>query len=465
MGTMEGKLTFKNYVGYTMCDFGNNLAFCVMSSYLSIYCSDIIGMSGIAITAIMVIARVWDAINDPMMGFLAQRKKPGKGGKYRPFILIGGYPLAISAVLVFVKISGNLTVNTIWVAFAYILYGMLYTVLLVPYGSLASVMTTKDNERSILSMCRAVGGGAGNLPSLLFPILVMTAGESGNQMDADKLLIGMVIIAVAMMALYTMAYKFTTERVIVEEKPQKIRMAATVKGLLKSRAFVTMSLIGCLLIAVQMYTSTVNLYLFKDYFQRSAMNTVYMVISYAPMVVMIPFANMLIKKFGKKEISVVSLGISVIASFLTFILHLGYDGIWPFIVLAFFINAGVGFLTLEVWSMAADIIDHQEWVTGKREEAANYAIFTFMRKIGQAIAALAPWFVSLAGYDSSIVGSGISQGDAVLSGMYNVATLIPFIMFLIMFILALLYPLNKKTTERMHRELEEARAKYTVEVV
>ena len=462
---MEGKLTFKNYVGYTMCDFGNNLAFCVMSSYLSIYCSDIIGMSGIAITAIMVIARVWDAINDPMMGFLAQRKKPGKGGKYRPFILIGGYPLAISAVLVFVKISGNLTVNTIWVAFAYILYGMLYTVLLVPYGSLASVMTTKDNERSILSMCRAVGGGAGNLPSLLFPILVMTAGESGNQMDADKLLIGMVIIAVAMMALYTMAYKFTTERVIVEEKPQKIRMAATVKGLLKSRAFVTMSLIGCLLIAVQMYTSTVNLYLFKDYFQRSAMNTVYMVISYAPMVVMIPFANMLIKKFGKKEISVVSLGISVIASFLTFILHLGYDGIWPFIVLAFFINAGVGFLTLEVWSMAADIIDHQEWVTGKREEAANYAIFTFMRKIGQAIAALAPWFVSLAGYDSSIVGSGISQGDAVLSGMYNVATLIPFIMFLIMFILALLYPLNKKTTERMHRELEEARAKYTVEVV
>lgn len=465
MGTMEGKLTFKNYVGYTMCDFGNNLAFCVMSSYLSIYCSDIIGMSGIAITAIMVIARVWDAINDPMMGFLAQRKKPGKGGKYRPFILIGGYPLAISAVLVFVKLTDNLTVNTIWVAFAYILYGMLYTVLLVPYGSLASVMTTKDNERSILSMCRAVGGGAGNLPSLLFPILVMTAGESGNQMDADKLLIGMVIIAVAMMALYTMAYKFTTERVIVEEKPQKIRVAATVKGLLKSRAFVTMSLIGCLLIAVQMYTSTVNLYLFKDYFQRSAMNTVYMVISYAPMVVMIPFANMLIKKFGKKEISVVSLGISVIASFLTFILHLGYDGIWPFIVLAFFINAGVGFLTLEVWSMAADIIDHQEWVTGKREEAANYAIFTFMRKIGQAIAALAPWFVSLAGYDSSIVGSGISQGDAVLSGMYNVATLIPFIMFLIMFVLALLYPLNKKTTKRMHRELEEARAKYTVEVV
>jgi len=465
MGTMEGKLTFKNYVGYTMCDFGNNLAFCVMSSYLSIYCSDIIGMSGAAITAIMVIARVWDAINDPMMGFLAQRKKPGKGGKYRPFILIGGYPLAISAVLVFVKLTDNLTVNTIWVAFAYILYGMLYTVLLVPYGSLASVMTTRDNERSILSMCRAVGGGAGNLPSLLFPILVMTAGESGNQMDADKLLIGMIIIAVAMMALYTMAYKFTTERVIVEEKPQKIRVAATVKGLLKSRAFVTMSLIGCLLIAVQMYTSTVNLYLFKDYFQRSAMNTVYMVISYAPMVVMIPFANILIKKFGKKEISVVSLGISVIASFLTFILHLGYDGIWPFIVLAFFINAGVGFLTLEVWSMAADIIDHQEWVTGKREEAANYAIFTFMRKIGQAIAALAPWFVSLAGYDSSIVGSGISQGDAVLSGMYNVATLIPFIMFLIMFVLALLYPLNKKTTERMHRELEETRAKYKIEVV
>ncbi len=462
---MESKLTVKNYAGYTLCDIANNSAFSVISAYLSIFCSDIIGVSGGVITAIMIIARIWDAINDPIMGFLVQNKKPGKNGKYRPFLLIGGYPLAISVVLIFLKISDNLTVNTIWVAAAYIIYGMLYTVLLVPYGSLASVMTTKENERSTLSMCRSVGGGIGTLPTLLFPIFVMNAGDDGNQMNARNLFIGMVIIAVAMIIFYTLGYKFTTERVVVDDKGEKMHIFTTLKSLIKNKAFVTMSLIGCLLIAIQQYTSTVNLYLFKDYFENSAMNTVYMVVSYAPMVIMIPFANKMIRKFGKKEICVVSVAVSVIASFLTFVLHPGSDSVWAFIILALFINTGIGFLTLEIWSMAADIIDHQEWVSGRREEAANYAVFTFTRKIGQTIAALAPWFVSLAGYDSDKAGTGISQGTEVLNSMYNIATLIPFIFFVIMFILVLIYPLNKQTMNRMHKELDERREQYTIEIV
>ncbi len=465
MINLKEKLSVKNYAGYAMCDFANSLAFCVMSSYLSVYCSDILGISGAYITIIMIVARIWDGINDPIMGFLVQGKKPGKNGKYRPFIVWGGFPLAVISVLVFLNPGGNITFRTVWVAVMYILYGMLYTVVLVPYGSLASVMTTDDSQRSILSMCRSIGGGIGNLPTLIFPILVMTAGADGNQMDGDRLIIAMVIIALAMMLFYFLGFKLTKERVIVEETHERVSVISTFKGIIKNKAFVSMSIIGCLLIAVQMYTSTVNLYLFKDYFQKSSMNTVYMIISYAPMVLMIPFANTIIKKIGKKEFSLVCLAFSVVASFLTYVLHLGSDSVYLFIVLALFINFGVGFMTLEVWSMAADIIDHNEWKTGRREEAADYAIFTFMRKIGQAIAALAPWFVSLAGYDSSLAGSGVSQGDEVLNGMYNVASLVPFIMYAVMFVLMIIYPLNKKTTERMHKELNERRAAYNVEVV
>ncbi|MCD7722789.1 MAG: glycoside-pentoside-hexuronide (GPH):cation symporter [Clostridiales bacterium] len=461
----ENKLGVKNYFGYLVCDVANGLAFCVMSSYLSVYCSDILGISGGVISAIMIIARIWDGINDPIMGFLVQSKKPGKYGKYRPFILWGGYPLAISAVLVFARFTDNLTFNTIWVAVLYMVYGMLYTVVLVPYGSLASVMTTKDSERSVLSMCRSVGGGIGNLPTILFPIFVMTAGENSSQMDSGRLIIGMVIIAAAMAVLYTISFSFTRERIVVNDKAQKINFFSTLSSLIKNKAFVTMSIIGALVIAAQMYTSTVNLYLFKDYFENSAMNTVYTVISYTPMVLMIPFANTLIKKFGKKEICVAGLAVSAVSSLAVYLLHFSKADIYLFIAMAFLINCGVAFITLEIWSMAADIIDHQEWVSGRREEAANYAIFTFMRKIGQAIAALAPWFVSLAGYDSDKVGSGISQGETVLNGMYNIATLVPFIMYVIMLVLMAIYPLNKKTTDKMHAELDARRSEYKVEVV
>lgn len=79
------------------------------------------------------------------------------------------------------------------------------------------------------------------------------------------------------------------------------------------------------------------------------------------------------------------------------------------------INCGVGFLTLEVWAMATDVIEHQEWLTQRREETANYAIFTFMREIVQAIAALAPFLVGLAGYDSKRVSLG--QNPEALEGM------------------------------------------------
>ncbi len=459
---MNKKLGVKNYIGYGVCDVANGFAFSVISSYLAVYCSDILGIKGWVISAIMIAARIWDAINDPIMGFFAQSRKPGKNGKYRPFLLYGGYPLAVSAVLIFLKLSDNLTFNTIWVAFAYILYGMLYTVLLVPYGSLASVMTTRDNERSNLSMSRSIGGIIGNLPALIFPMLIMTAGTNGNQMDLSKLQIGMIIIAVFMIIMYTIGYKLTTETVVIEERQEKISIVKTIKGVISNKAFVIMSIIGCLLIAAQMYTNTVNIYLFKDYFQKSGLNTVYMVVSYAPMMLMIPFANKLINKFGKKEISIGGLIISTISAFLTFILHT--TNVWLFIGLAIFINCGAGFMTLEIWSMAADIIDCNEWKTGRREEAANYAIFTFMRKIGQAIAALAPWFVSLVGYNAELAGTGMQSAEA-LKGMYNVATAVPFVMYALLLIMAIAYPLNKATTERMHRELDEMRSRYKTETV
>ncbi len=462
---MEKKLNPKNYVGYTLIDFSNNLAFCVMSSYLSLYCTDILGIPGAVISAVLIIARIWDGINDPIMGFLVQRKKPTKNGKYKPFIIYGGIPLCVTAVLVFTKISDSVPLNTAWITVWYIAYGMLYTVLLVPYGSLASVMTTRDDERSLLSLCRAIGAGVGNLPTFVFPVLVMTAGENGNQMDSTRLFWAMVVIAISMCLIYAFSYKCIDEKVILGEKNEKTKVVSVVKSLLKDRAFVVMSLLGCLLMAVQMYTNTVNLYLFKDYFNKSSINTIYMIASYAPMVVMMPFVNKLIKRFGKKEISVAGLAVSTVASFLTYVLKIGKDNVALFILLAVFVNVGVGFLTLEVWAMAADIIDHQEWVTGKREEASNYAVFTFMRKVGQALAALAPWFVSLVGYDSSKAGTGVSQGEEVLDRMYNVATGIPVIVFAVMLVLAIIYPLNKKEMEKMHGELSKRRENIEIKTV
>ena len=450
------KLSAKNYIGYTICDTANNLAFSVMGTYLAIYCTDILGITGTIVTIIFWIARIWDAINDPMMGTIVQKHKPGKGGKYRPYILGAGFPLAVSAVLVYTKFTGNLTFNTIYVAATYILYGMIYTVLSVPYGSLAMVMTDKDNERSNLSVSRAIGGGFGNLPQLLFPALVMVGGDDGQQMDGQRLFYAMCIIAIAMMAIYLLSYLWTKEKPeLVQISNEQVHITSTLKDVIKDRAFVTMSLIGGLVIAVQLYINTANVYLFKDFYQRSGFGTIYLVISYLPMALMIPFSNKMIRKWGKKAICVVGFAISTAAAFITWIGH--FQNIWVYIVLAFFVNAGIGFVILEVWAMCGDVVDHQEWVTGKREEATNFAVFTFMRKMGQALAAIVPMLCSLVGYntDKAFIGN---QAPEVIDKMYHVSTLGPLVMIALMLVLILLYPLDKKTTEKMQAALTEMRA-------
>lgn len=461
----EKIVTLENYVGYTAIEIANNSAFCVLSSYLAIYCSDILGIPGAVISVIMIIAKIWDCMADPVVGSIVQKRQVGKRGKYRPLFRYAGYPLALVSALIFVKISDNLVFNTIWIALLYVLFGTLYTFVSVPYGSLANIMTQKEEERSSLSMCRSIGGGIGIYPTLFFPVLVMTAGADKNQMDGQAMTIGMAIVAFLMFCAYTGGYNSFTEEPGLEREMnfdsthQKTSLIGTFKRIIKNKTFVIMCCISCILLATQMYINTVTIYLFKDYFQNSTLNTIFTLSTYVPMILFIPFSNKLITKFGKKETSVVGVAVSTIATFLLFVLPIGKDDAILFIILSVINSLGVGFSTVQVWSFAADIIDHDEWVTGVREEAADFAFFTFMRKIGQVIASLAPWVVSLVGYDSEKAGTGISQGEEVLNGMYDIATLIPFILRVVILILLILYPLNKKTTEKMHKELAERRTK------
>lgn len=461
----EKKVTAENYVGYTAIEIANNSAFCIMSSYLAIYCSDILGIPGAIISAIMMVAKIWDCMAGPVVGSIVQKRPIGKKGKYRPLFRIAGYPLALVMVLIFIKVSDNLTFNIFWVALLYALYGTLYTFVSVPFGSLANIMTQREEERSALSVCRSIGGGIGIYPTLFFPVLVMTAGADRNQMDAKYMAIGMAVVGFLMFLSYTGGYNSFTEEpgyesdLNLDSSHRKTSLFGTFKRVVKNKAFVIMCCLTCVLLATQMYTNTVTIYIFKDYFQNSALNTVFTLATYVPMIIFIPFSNKLITKIGKKETSIVGLSVAVLSTLLLFVLPIGKDDAWLFIVLSIMNSLGVGFTSLQTWSFAADIIDHDEWVTGVREEAADFAFFTFMRKIGQAIASLAPWIVSLVGYDSEKAGTGVSQGEDVLNGMYNIATLIPFVLRVVVLILMILYPLNKKTMDKMHTELAEKRNK------
>ena len=469
---MAKGLKFVNYLGYGVADLGNNIAFAAVGSYLTLFYSDVLGAHFdentsaawlSAVTAIMIIARVWDAINDPIMGWLAQRAKPTKWGKFRHYLLFGGIPLAFSAVLMFLPIPDmSLAECIVFALITYIAYGMIYTVVLVPYGSLATVMTRDVRERSRLSIARSIGGGIGGIPAgMLFPLLVYSTvidanGEKVSELDGDKLVICMAAIAVVMIISYVTAFFTTKENYEYPHTAQDTDLFATLKSLARNKPFVIMSLAGMLLIASSMYITSIDLYLFNVYYRREGMMTFVTIATYAPMVATIPFTEAIIRKVGKKEMCLYGLTASVAATLVMAVWRIPNP--WIFIALCFLQGAGVGFFTLEIWALAMDVIDYQELRTGKREEATGYAAFTFMRKIGQAIAAIVPALLGAVGYVASKGYAG--QSSETVDGIYILATAVPLVMFVLMFILMLMYPLNKKRDAEMRLALAERRAAY-----
>ena len=470
-GDMEKKLKLGSYVGYGIADLGNNIAFAAVGAYLPAFYSDVLGADSdeatsavwlTAVTVIMVIARIWDAINDPIMGWLAQRAKPTRWGKFRHYLLFGGIPLALSAVLMFAPIPGmSLAECIVFAFFTYIAYGMIYTVVLVPYGSLATVMTRSENERSRLSVARSIGGGIGGVPAgILFPLLVYSSvynaedGKYVDVLDGEKLVICMAVIAVIMIVSYSVAFAFTKENYAYPHAVQQTSLRKALKSLVKNKPFVIMSLAGMLLIASSMYISSINVYLANVYYRKPLLMTFVTIATYAPMVIMIPFTEKIIKKIGKKEMCVYGLILSVAATLVMSVWRIPNP--WVYLVFCFLQGSGVGFFTLEIWALAMDVIDCHELMTGRREEAIGYAAFTFMRKIGQAIAAIVPYLLAVVGY---VTGSGYGgQTQEAVDGIYLLATVVPLIMFALMLLLMILYPLGKRRDGEMRARLAALRA-------
>ena len=284
-------LKAKDYLGYGMIDAAGCLIFSLVTTLLQKYYTDILHLSPLFIMLMFIGARIWDAINDPIMGRIADTAKPGKFGRYRPWVLYAAFPLAVCGVLMFVRLPGmgepeNMVSTCVFATVTYVLFGMAYTMLQIPYGSLASVVTTDDRERSKLSVFRSCGAAIGSIPVLVIasfayakrldaagnPIL----GENGRaitDMQYGPVFTGVVIMSVAALALLLLAFTMNTER--VKTKPQQKQKGATAKAirlLFQNRAFVAISLISMLLLSGQMFTQSFYTYLFDDYFHANWMN-------------------------------------------------------------------------------------------------------------------------------------------------------------------------------------------------
>ncbi len=440
---------------YGMGEVASGVTFGLVQSVLQKYYTDILEIGVISIMLLFVLARFWDAANDTICGHIIARLEPDRSGRYRRWFKWFAVPLAASTVVMFIKIPGLTSAGYFaYACITYILFGMIYTCLNVPYGSLAQAVTIDSGERASLSVARSVGGVFGAVPALLLISFCYRNDENGvKRMSYPIIIGGVAVIAVISLLCYVILYKGTKERLVEPgKKDRKGVFFKSMKALLCDRAFVTAAVVAMLYLASQQFSMSYSTYLFQYYFNAPGLTLLPTVFQYLPVAVMMFFATKFGNRFGRRELCAWGILVAGLGNLILYLLHT--RSVWLYIVVLLLSGIGTSFIYLLTWSIASDAIDHVALKSGVEEPYA-YSFFSFMRKLGHCVAAV---FVNLAlfkiGYEGNVLKTS-NITDPTLTEMYTWSVLVPALLYLAIFVLLLfVYPLGKKAVEEQQKAKE-----------
>lgn len=449
----------KDKVGYMFGNVANDLTFIMSSMFLTVFYTDVLQIDAMLVGTMFLLSRIIDAFTDTLMGRIADKTKATKNGKFKPWLLRMCGPVALASFLMYqTAVAGaDMWVRIAYMFFTYLLWGSVcYTAINIPYGSMASVMSAEADDRAALSTFRGVGSLIPQvLVGVVMPMFLYTKLADGTQIANPKAFpVVSLILAIASVGCYLLCYFMCTERIPVDDsKKENVSFVDSIKALFSNRALIGIVIVYISFLGAQMLNQTINNYIFKDYFNNTMGLTVINAAGFVPALALAPAAVPLSRKFGKKELGIGAAIMGSVSYALLFLLHT--ENMWLYVVLSIVGSLGFGLFNLIIWAFISDIIDDHEVRTGVREDGTVYAVCSFSRKIGQAIAsAMGAWSLSLIGY----IEGATSQTTAVNNGIYNIATLIPAILYVIVgVVLAFVYTLNKAKVLENTKILKERR--------
>lgn len=490
----------KNFNTYTLKErnmyltgmLGQNMIYNVIGTGLTFYLQSVIFLPAMAISIIMAVARVWDAVNDPMMGTIVDKTKT-KWGKCRPYLMF--VPAAICIVTILCFINGrysadNSTVKNAliigWAAFAYILWGMTYTIGDIPLWGITSLMSEDQNDRSkLLALARIFGGVGAGIVMLAFVQIsqsVGTALESKTDSKAAAQQYGFIIVAVIVTIvgslLFQLAGIFAKERVAQSE--ERYTMKENFKLMWSNEPFRKV-IISCVLRSPIMLLMSVAITLLNYYFGNYGMKdyTLYLLILGGAIFIaqfgMSAVSPKLCEKYEKKKVYNICTFISAICFALIFVVYLLAPTslekpIWVAANFVLFAGAGAGMGALNVLQaiLIADAVDYEEYYHGIRPDGVFFSGQSFASKLSAGIASI------IQGIAFAVIGfsgTAVEQCNAALqaggsfkddfpqyaAAMFFLCSIPPAIGLLLSILPMRKYPLSNGEHKRILAELIEKR--------
>ena len=394
--------------------------------------------------------KVWDGVNDPIMGGLMDSVKIGKSkSKFKPWMKIGMIGLVASGALVFLPIqSAPMALKITVCIITYLAWDVFYTLMNVPYGALNSAITPDPLERTQLSTWRSIGAGVGGIFCLALPLFIYD--KEDNIMGGRLFWLALAMGALSFFAFYA-CLKMTKERVVTESAfsdKQKFNYLYTLKNFFKNRPLLAMCLASFAMIVFFMSNAQTTKWLFQVYFgSAGAALTIAGIVTYLPMLVFIPLTSIIVKKFGKKLAAGVPLVVSIVSAVILLCVPISRDvgGAVVYVIGLMFIQMGGGIFQLVCWAMITDCVDYQEIKSGRREEGSVYALYSLFRKIAQGVALSLPMMCMVwVGYNAAANPIG-NQAAGVPEKMLSMAIGLMLIGAVIMlFALLVVYNLGQK---------------------
>ncbi|WP_461633422.1 MFS transporter [Labilibaculum euxinus] len=447
MNTTDSKLSLKEKIGYSLGDTASHFVWDMVGFWILIFYTDTFGISAAAAGTIMLIARFWDMISDPIMGIIADRTNT-RWGKFRPYILWMALPYSVLAVLTFTTPDLGPTGKVIYAGVTYILLMSVFTAINLPYSSLGAVITSDSYERAGLNSYRFIFAFVGQF--IVSGTALSLALYFGGGDNAKGYQYTLILFSIISFILFMITFKTTKERV-QPPKEQKENLKEDFRNLFKNKPWMILFFVGIISFIMFAMQNLSIAYYFKYYIGKEENVQLFNVIGTVALIVAIPFSKPLAKKFGKRNVFLAS---SLLSGFFFICLYLpaanNLTMIYAFNILAKMAYAPAVPL---LWTMLADTADYSEWKTGRRSTGLVFSAATFAQKAGWGIGgALAGWLLAIFKFTPNI-----EQTATAITGIKLMISVIPGILYMSCAILLYFYTIDHETCVVIKTDLDQRR--------
>ncbi len=438
------KLPLGVKLGFGIGDMGGNLFFTAMGFWSLFYLTDVAGLPAAAAGFAVLIGKIWDAVTDPAMGFISDRTRT-RFGRRRPYFLFGSVPLFLCMWWFFsAPLFSSVSLGVVWAAFVLCCLNTAYTIVNIPYGSLTPELTKDYTERNALNGFRFSFAVIGTIlgAAVVLPIVGLAGDDTRRGFSYVGFVFGLVMALSILITFFSVR-----ERDHSNDPPLTEKFFETFLHVFKNKTYVRLLIVyACNLTGIT-FVQTILVYYFKYIYNNEGMTTIAMICLLVTAMICIPISVLAAKKTGKKRLYQIALGI--IALGCTAIFLFGHIfGMTYTLVVMIIAGIGLGFAYVPPFSMLPDVIEVEAAQTGKRKEGAYYGMWTFVSKLGIALApALTGLVLSLSGFEpDKVQPASAIFAIRILIGPVPVAVLIAGIAFIER------YPLDEGTYKKIIAE-------------